>query len=212
MENTNFEGPDLIRDPLLDTVISLLEEEGYDAVQLREIARRARTSLSTIYKRYATREELIVAAIERWMDKNHSGLSNQTRDPNEPLHPAVMRVMRSIFEPWEKHPTMLFAYFRVRTVTDGGSLGMRSFDPVIRIGRSVLSDADPDFVAELQSILSAVVYGLVGRCRENQISITEIMPTIDRAVFWLTTGYQATLADETARPAPRHVVNPQTRG
>ena len=30
---------------ILDIVVELLETEGYDAVQLREVARRARTSL-----------------------------------------------------------------------------------------------------------------------------------------------------------------------
>jgi AcrR family transcriptional regulator len=35
-------------DRILDIVVELLETEGYDAVQLREVARRARTSLATI--------------------------------------------------------------------------------------------------------------------------------------------------------------------
>ncbi len=39
-------------------------------MQLREVARRARMSLSTIYKRYATREDLIAAALQWWMDAN----------------------------------------------------------------------------------------------------------------------------------------------
>ena len=55
---------------------SILETEGYDAVQLREVARRARTSLATIYKRYATRDELILAALQSWMDENrYSGVN-----------------------------------------------------------------------------------------------------------------------------------------
>ena len=33
--------------------MNILEDEGYDAVQLREVASRARTSLATIYKHYA---------------------------------------------------------------------------------------------------------------------------------------------------------------
>ena len=57
------------RDRILDIVAELLETEGYDAVQLREVARRARTSLATIYKRYSTRDELILAALQSWMDE-----------------------------------------------------------------------------------------------------------------------------------------------
>lgn len=182
-------------DRLLDTVVDLLDNEGFDAVQLREVARRARTSLSTIYKRYATRDELILAAIEHWMERTHSGIVRQERVPGEALHPAMMRVIRAIFEPWEKHPAMLFAYFRVRTAPGGEGLAVRGFDPVVPVGLAVLSDVDPGFVDELMSILSSVVYGLVGRCREGHIAITDIMPTVDRTVFWLTTGYEASRRD-----------------
>ncbi|MFD1814620.1 TetR family transcriptional regulator [Rhodococcus gannanensis] len=192
-------------DRLLDSVVDLLETDGYDAVQLREVARRARTSLTTIYKRYATREELIVAAIEHWMTQNHSGLVAQPRDPDEPLHSAMMRVMRAIFDPWERHPAMLLAYFRVRTSASGGDLAFRSFDPVVAVGMAVLSDLDPDFVADLESILSSLVYGLAGRYREGHIAITDIMPTLDRTVFLLTTGYEASRRDEEARSTSRQV-------
>ncbi len=92
---------------------------------------------------------------------------------------------------------MLFAYFRVRAAPGGASLTVRGFDPVVPIGMAVLSDVDPEFVTELETILSSLVYGLVGRCREGLIPITDIVPTIDRTVFWLTTGYQAQLRDET---------------
>ncbi|NLU63825.1 TetR/AcrR family transcriptional regulator [Rhodococcus sp. HNM0563] len=197
MENADITGePDRTGERLLTTVVELLENDGYDAVQLREVARRARISLTTIYKRYATREELILAAIEHWMKSNYTELATQSRDPGEPLHPAMMRVIRAIFEPWEQHPEMLFAYFRVRAAPGGESLAVRGFDPVVPIGMAVLSDVDPEFVAELESILSSVVYGLVGRCNAGYVDITEIVPTIDRTVFWLTTGYQASLRDE----------------
>ena len=58
------------QDRILGIVVDLLETEGYDAVQLREVARRARTSLATIYKRYGTRDELILAALISWMEEN----------------------------------------------------------------------------------------------------------------------------------------------
>ena len=188
---TTTSGTDEVRSRLLDTVVELLGEGGYDAVQLREVARRTRMSLSTIYKRYATREELILAAIERWMGDNHAGIAEQSRSPGEPLHPAMMRVIRAIFEPWEKNPAMLLAYFRVRTVPGWEGLHMRGFDSVVPVGMAVLQDVDPAFVDEMKSILSSVVFGLVGRCIEGQIALGDIMPTIDRAVYWLTTGYEA---------------------
>ncbi|EUA92443.1 bacterial regulatory s, tetR family protein [Mycobacterium ulcerans str. Harvey] len=70
-------------------MVHLLQTEGYDAVQLREVARRARTSLATIYKRYANRDELILAALEFWMDEHHyAGLAEQTRPRGSACTPA----------------------------------------------------------------------------------------------------------------------------
>ena len=103
------------RDRILDIVVEILETEGYEAVQLREVARRAKTSLATIYKRYSTRDELILAALDSWMAENrYSGLAGQVREPGETLYEALMRLFRTIFEPWEKHPDMLRAYSRAR--------------------------------------------------------------------------------------------------
>ena len=54
-------------DAIVAVVQELLETGGYDAVQLREVARRARVSLATIYRLFPTRDELIVISLERWM-------------------------------------------------------------------------------------------------------------------------------------------------
>ena len=44
--------------------IEILETDGYDAVQQREVARRAGVSLATIYKNFSSRDELIFRALE----------------------------------------------------------------------------------------------------------------------------------------------------
>ncbi|PBC43954.1 TetR/AcrR family transcriptional regulator [Rhodococcus sp. ACPA4] len=41
---------------------------GYEAVQMREVARRAQTALSTLYKYYASKDELITAAVSSELD------------------------------------------------------------------------------------------------------------------------------------------------
>lgn len=180
------------RDRVLDTVVDLLEREGYEAVQLREVARRSRTSLATIYKRYPTRDSLILAALESWMDEHrYAGLADQRARPGESLHDGLMRVFRTIFEPWERHPAMLRAYFRSRSAPGGDRLMHRGFDVVIPTAMTVLDGVDPGFVDDLDAIVTSVVYGLSGRFTAGEIDITEILPTIERTVFWLTAGYAA---------------------
>jgi TetR/AcrR family transcriptional regulator, cholesterol catabolism regulator len=180
------EGPQ--RDRILDIVVELLETEGYDAVQLREVARRARTSLATIYKRYGTRDELILAALDSWMEENRYAGLTKPHDPDESLYVGLMRVLRTIFEPWEAHPAMLKAYFRARTAPGGRRLVRRGFDAVVPVVMEVLADADQDFIQDMDTIVSNVAYGLLGRFAADEIAIKEIVPTLDRAVRRLTSS------------------------
>jgi TetR/AcrR family transcriptional regulator, cholesterol catabolism regulator len=177
-------------DPILATVVDLLESEGYDAVQLREVARRSRTSLTTIYKRYPNRDELILAALEAWTDRNrYAAVAGQRREPGESLHEALMRLFRILFEPWEKHPAMLAAYFRARSGPSGKRLLRRGLDVVVPTALDVLAGVDEEFISDLDMVIANVVYGLLGRFSAGEISITDILPTIDRAVYRLTSGY-----------------------
>jgi AcrR family transcriptional regulator len=179
------------RDRILDIVVEMLETEGYDAVQLREVARRARTSLATIYKRYGTRDELILAALDCWMEENrYSGLT-EPHDTDESLYAGLMRVLRTIFEPWERHPAMLNAYFRARSGPGGQKLIRRGFDAVVPAVMDVLSDADPAFIQDMDAIVSNVAYGLLGRFAAGEIEITDILPSLDRAVRHVASGYEA---------------------
>jgi AcrR family transcriptional regulator len=174
-------------DPILDVVVEILETEGYEAVQLREVAKRARTSLTTIYKRFPTRDNLILAALQRWMDENrYAGLASQTPEPGQSVYDGLMRVFRTIFEPWERHPDMLRAYFRARSAPGGQELVSHGLDAVVPAAMAVLTNAEPDLVEELPPIVSNLAYGLVARFAAGEIPITDILPTLDRALFRLT--------------------------
>lgn len=176
-------------DPILDVVVEILETDGYDAVQLREVAKRARTSLSTIYKRFPTRDALILAALERWMDDNrYADLAAQTPEPGESVYDGLIRIFRTIFQPWEHHPDMLRAYFRVRSAPGGRQLVSRGLDAVIPATMVVLADADPVLVDEVPPIVSNLAYGLVARFAAGEIPVTDILATLDRALFRLTAG------------------------
>ena len=184
--------PGAKRDRILDIVAELLETEGYDSVQLREVARRARTSLATIYKRYPTRDELILAALNSWMDEHrYSGLVHQIPEPSESIYDGLMRVLRTIFEPWEQHPAMLTAFFRARAAPSGQQLFRRGFDVTAPSFLQVLAGVDDAFLRDLETILSTVIYGLLGRFAAGELESTDILPSLDRTVYWLTTGYDA---------------------
>ena len=179
-------------DPVLDIVVEILENDGYDAVQLREVARRARMSLATIYKRYATRDELILAALEAWMEQHrYAGVADQARAPGESLYAAQMRLLRPIFEPWEHHPDMLKAFFRARSGPGGRRLERHGLETVVPEAQQLIAGVDEGFIEDIDTILLSLVYGLVGRFTAGEIAITEILPSLERAVYWMTRGYES---------------------
>lgn len=175
-----------------ETVVAMLETDGYDAIQVREVARHARVSLAKIYKLHGTRDELILAALDWWMRENrYAGLAGYTTHPGESLHTALMRVLRPIFEPWERHPGLLVAYFRARAAAGGEALISRGLEAVVPPAMAALADIDAEFIQDLDTILTSLVYGLLGRVAGGEIEVTAIVPAVDRAVYWMTTGYEA---------------------
>ncbi|HWF28382.1 MAG TPA: TetR family transcriptional regulator [Mycobacterium sp.] len=179
-------------DPLIDIVVDLIDTQGHDAVQLREVARRARMSLTTIYKRYPTRDELIVAALRWWMDTHRYAAftSRRASSSDESVYDGLMWIFRAIFEPWEQHPHMLQAYVRAQAGPGGDELTQRGFNVVVPAVRAVLRNCDDRFAEDLGVILTGVVYGTLGQFAAGAIAITGIMPTIERTVYWLTKAHE----------------------
>ena len=49
---------------IVETVIELAEEGGFEAVRLRDVAAHAGVALGTLYRRFRSKEDLLVAALE----------------------------------------------------------------------------------------------------------------------------------------------------
>jgi AcrR family transcriptional regulator len=189
-------------DVIIGVVQELLETGGYDAVQLREVARRARVSLATIYRLFPTRADLIVTAIERWMSTN-SYAELAPPAPDESLYDGLMRGLRYVFEPWERNPRMLEAYHRARLGPGGKRLDRQGMNAIQPNADALLAHADPAYTADLDLILKNVAYAVVGRFAAGTLDITAILPTLERAVYRLTADNEtlATAAREReARP------------
>lgn len=54
---------------IVDTAVALAERDGYQAVRLRDVAATAQVALGTVYKRFASKEEILIAALEQESEK-----------------------------------------------------------------------------------------------------------------------------------------------
>jgi AcrR family transcriptional regulator len=194
-------------DAIIDVVIDLLESEGYDAVQVRTVARRAQVSLATMYKLFGTRDELIVAALERWLDANAYGPLTMP-EPDESPYETLARVLRTVFEPWEQHPRVVEAYHRARSGPGGERLDLHGLAMVHPIVKAALPDADPQYVSDIELIHGYVVRGAIARFADGEIAVTDILPILERALFLLTTDVR--LGSAGARPRAVDGAQPST--
>ncbi|QLY34673.1 TetR/AcrR family transcriptional regulator [Nocardia huaxiensis] len=183
--------------------MSTLDSEGYDAIQLREIARRAKVSLATIYKHFPTRDLLVVAAIEVWMAAN-TYAELEPPDPREPLCDGLIRLMRHVFRPWEQHPAMLTAYHRARSGPGGQRLDNQGLDAVVPVAAQVVAGADPAYVEDIASVLSNMAYSLLGQCADGTRTVADILPILERAAVRLTSNNAADAAAVLAHRQPRN--------
>jgi TetR/AcrR family transcriptional regulator, cholesterol catabolism regulator len=173
-------------DAITAATVTLLESGGYEAVQVREVARRAHVSIASIYRRYKTRDDLIVAALGRGMAANGHAPAPPA-PPGELLYDGLMRIFRHVFEPWEKSPRMLQAYHKAAASPAGTELTRQGANAIVPAARHLLEGRDPGYAADVEDILTNMAYAVTGRFIEGQIAITAILPTLERAVRRLTT-------------------------
>lgn len=50
---------------IVDTAVMLAERDGFAAVRLRDVAATAQVALGTVYKRFSSKEEILIAALEQ---------------------------------------------------------------------------------------------------------------------------------------------------
>ena len=54
---------------IVTTALELAEKDGFDAVRLRDVAAKADVALGTVYRRFPTKEDILVAALEVQMER-----------------------------------------------------------------------------------------------------------------------------------------------
>jgi AcrR family transcriptional regulator len=176
--------PDEARERIVGVVIDLLRTDGYDTVGLRQVARRAHVSLARIYDQFGSRDELIVAAMLRWMDEH--AYATLGLPPDLGVYEGLMHVFRAVFEPWERNPRMLEAFHRARTGAAGQALVEQGSDALSPVIAAVLADIDPAYARDVELLLANLFYAVFGRFADGELAIADLLPILERTAFRLT--------------------------
>jgi AcrR family transcriptional regulator len=169
-------------DEIIAVVLEILEKDGYDAVQVRAVAKAARISLATLYKLFGTRDGLVVSAIEHWMDTN---IYRKVAPPSldEDPYESMVRIVRTVFSPWEHQPRMLEAFQRA-SYRPGGERLLTQGWPIIDDFAHLF---EADYAEDLQLIMWHMVRSVLDQFAAGELEITEIVPILERTLFRLTT-------------------------
>ena len=184
-------------DAILDVVLHLLECGGDEALQLRDVAKQARVSLSTVYKYFPSRDELVIAAVERWMaERVYSTLP--TLDPEESLADRLTRWFGQLLAPWVEQPHMLRIFIGAALLPGGQRLARQGEQLAGATAVHLFDGYDPSYVADVGMILTNVVQGLLSRFAIGDIDIGEVTGELERTIHRLADG---------VRPQPAKTAN-----
>jgi AcrR family transcriptional regulator len=105
------------RTRILETAIELAEKGGFDNVRLRDVAAQAEVALGTLYKRFPSKESILIAALELEAEKLEKQLSKRPMDGDDPLERILNffdRMSRTLF----RKPNLGRAVLRALTSGD----------------------------------------------------------------------------------------------
>jgi AcrR family transcriptional regulator len=133
------------REPLiLDAASELLDEIGYDHLRVQDVADRAHVGLATIYRRWSTKQDLVIAAMRRAKARV---VRPETDDARADLEALLREMTHEIFGP--KSCFVVGFITALRNDPELGRVFRESMLAEMRdqlrrpIGR-VLGDDDPD--------------------------------------------------------------------
>lgn len=64
---------------ILEATLALLAEVGYEGLRVEQVARRARTAKTSVYRRWPDRDALTVAAVRYYLEGSGDGVRRRTR-------------------------------------------------------------------------------------------------------------------------------------
>ncbi|MFI6574187.1 TetR/AcrR family transcriptional regulator [Nocardiopsis sp. NPDC050513] len=207
------------RTRILDAAVELIARDGYDGVRLAEIARRARSSTALIHYHFATRTQLLAAAIAHSLDREHARFADLAEGVGRTSPPERVADLVDFWLPLtpdDVREWMLWSELESRAVRSADlanaltGLYARMREPFVSAVRDGVSSGDfgPCDPEEAAATSHALLSGLAVRllARDPVLTVPAARGLAGRHVA-LAVGYAGTLpfAD---RAIPEHVPDP----
>ncbi|MGZ4139303.1 MAG: TetR family transcriptional regulator [Actinomycetota bacterium] len=105
---------------VIQAAIALATDGGYEAVQMRDVAAKARVALGTLYRYFPSKDQLLVAALGEWAEE----LRNRRRAPRGATKAdRVAAVLRGTVRALERQPKLSSAFVTALSSLDAEEPG-----------------------------------------------------------------------------------------
>jgi TetR/AcrR family transcriptional regulator, cholesterol catabolism regulator len=136
---------------LLSAATALAAEGGYDAVQMRDVAARAEVALGTLYRHYASKDQLLLACMAHQASTLRERLDQRPPRGDAPAD-RVADVLRRATRALERQPRVTHAMVTAMSVADDNAVTVKN--EINKTLRAIIVDAvDGAAVIDLDDIV-----------------------------------------------------------
>jgi AcrR family transcriptional regulator len=168
---------------VIEAALELAREGGYDAVQMRDVALRAEVALGTIYRYFASKDHLLIAAAITWNDELQSRLARRPPTSDDPAD-RVVNVLRRMCRTAERDPSVARAFVQAYSSGDP-----RVSEATGQVGNQLREILEP-LLADLEepdrdgvvAVIRHVWFSSLMMWAGGQMAITTVADELERAV------------------------------
>jgi AcrR family transcriptional regulator len=168
---------------VLEAVLELANEGGYDAVQVRPLSDRTGVGSDTIYRYFGSRDRLMSEAVALWIEREFV-LPSPGWIVGDTAAERLLSLSRRVWDLWERHPNMLGTMVHTSMLDDdpGGGPTARS----VEVGMQVLADAlagiDDDYRRDVMLIMENTTRGVMAAVVRGHLRVEDVYPLIERVI------------------------------
>lgn len=178
---------------IVETAAELAEQGGFEAVRLRDVAANAGVALGTLYKRFRSKEDLLIAALEAELDKIEARLAQHPVEGDD-LSERVLAFFTLATGRLFRKPKLARAVLRALTSGDPElTAKIARFhdlmtDLIVRAMRGPAGEPEPDQLPQesqqmlarvLQQVWFAALVGWMGGLHSRTSVIDQLKLSMD---------------------------------
>lgn len=176
---------------LIDAAFELGAAGGYDAVQMRDVAKTANVALATIYRNFSSKDELLAAAMTEWTERLGDRVLQRPPKGDTPTE-QMIDVLNRACAAMRRQPKLSAALIRALSSPDAGAVGGGSAvrRSIVSTGEGILQHIDPEVRVDILAAIGHVWYSSLISWANGRSSFDSVVEELERACHVLIDPYE----------------------